>query len=261
MNRFTLKFAGLLIAALMCNEAAAWSHAGGFGRSFGGGGSWGRSGEFGSASGGDGSWSGETNRGGSASGGDGSWSGSSYRGGSASGSDGSWQGTGAEGGTASGRDGAWEAQGENGATAAGYHADGYGTTAYRAPAYGGAAYQSVPYGTAYYHPPTGVVASSGCYYCGGVNPVAAAATGVAIGEGVGAVAAEDADDNEFGAGFNAGMVASGPPTMPLGQTYASLPPGCSLQTFSQSTYYLCGNSWLQPAYGANGVYYTVVTPP
>jgi hypothetical protein len=28
-----------------------------------------------------------------------------------------------------------------------------------------------------------------------------------------------------------------------------------------STYYVCGNSWFRPAFGANGVYYTVVPTP
>ena len=28
-----------------------------------------------------------------------------------------------------------------------------------------------------------------------------------------------------------------------------------------ATYYLNGNTWFQPAYGANGVYYTVVPAP
>jgi hypothetical protein len=257
MNRSTLKFAGLLVALLTCNQAAAWSHASGFGRTYGGGGSWSHSGEYGSASGGGGSWSGETNRGGSASGGDGSWNGTGYRGGTASGGEGSWHGTGAEGGTASGGEGAWHAQGENGATAAGYHADGYGTTAYRPPVYGTTAYHAVPYGTAYYHPPTAVIASSGCYNCGyseGVNPAAAAAAGVVVGE----AAATVADQN---ASYNAGMVASAPPTMPMGATYASLPPGCGLISFSNTTYYQCGNAWLRPSFGANGVYYTVVPMP
>jgi hypothetical protein len=34
-----------------------------------------------------------------------------------------------------------------------------------------------------------------------------------------------------------------------------------LITFANNTYYQCGNSWLRPAYGANGVYYTVVPTP
>ena len=81
MRSSTLKFVGLLVAALGCSEALAWSHASGFGRTSGGGGAWSHSGEYGSASGGGGSWSGTTNRGGSASGGGGSWSGSGFRGG------------------------------------------------------------------------------------------------------------------------------------------------------------------------------------
>jgi hypothetical protein len=28
-----------------------------------------------------------------------------------------------------------------------------------------------------------------------------------------------------------------------------------------TTYYLCGNTWFQPNYGANGVYYKVVPAP
>jgi hypothetical protein len=28
-----------------------------------------------------------------------------------------------------------------------------------------------------------------------------------------------------------------------------------------STYYLCGNSWFKPSYGANGVYYRAVSAP
>jgi hypothetical protein len=28
-----------------------------------------------------------------------------------------------------------------------------------------------------------------------------------------------------------------------------------------TTYYLCGNTWFQPMYGANGIYYRVVPTP
>jgi hypothetical protein len=28
-----------------------------------------------------------------------------------------------------------------------------------------------------------------------------------------------------------------------------------------ATYYVCGNTWFSPAYGANGVYYRVVPTP
>ena len=61
-------FSGLLVAALWCGPALAWSHAG----------------RYGTASGGDGSWSGSGYRGGSASGGGGSSSFHGAYGGSAS---------------------------------------------------------------------------------------------------------------------------------------------------------------------------------
>ena len=145
-------------------------------------------------------------------------------------------------------------QGENGATASGYHADGYGTTAYH----------PATYGTSYYHPPTAVYASSGCYNCGyneGVNPAAAAAAGVVAGAAIATTANQNANNNAYGAGYSAGMSASAPSTMPMGTTFVSLPSGCGLRTVSGATFYQCGNSWVRPAYGANGVFYTVVPMP
>ena len=37
--------------------------------------------------------------------------------------------------------------------------------------------------------------------------------------------------------------------------------GCISPTVQGSTYYLCGNTWFQPSYGANGVSYRVVPTP
>ncbi|WP_097139769.1 MULTISPECIES: hypothetical protein [unclassified Pseudomonas] len=248
MNRSPLKLAGLLVALLTCNQALAWSHASAWGHSSGGGGSWSHSGAYGSASGGGGSWRASSNRGGTASGGGGSWSGSGYRGGSASGGGGNWHGTGAEGGLAYGGEGSWHAQGAYGASASGYH--------------------PATYGTRYYHPPTTVIASSGCYNCGyhnDVSPAAAAAVGMVAGAAIATVANQSAvasaSNNAYGAGYSAGMMASAPPTMPMGSTFVSLPSGCGLRTVSGGTFYQCGNSWVRPAYGANGVFYTVVPMP
>lgn len=81
------------------------------------------------------------------------------------------------------------------------------------------------------------------------------------GAAVATVANQNANNNAYGAGYNAGMVASAPPTMPIGATFASLPSGCGLRTVAQGTFYQCGNSWVRPAYGANGVFYTVVPMP
>lgn len=45
----------------------------------------------------------------------------------------------------------------------------------------------------------------------------------------------------------------------MGERVASVPTtGCTNQVVSGVTYYVCGTTWFQPAYGANGVYYTVV---
>jgi hypothetical protein len=47
----------------------------------------------------------------------------------------------------------------------------------------------------------------------------------------------------------------------MGETVAVAPTNCVTPTVGGMTYYLCGNTWLQPAYGANGVYYRVVPSP
>jgi hypothetical protein len=47
----------------------------------------------------------------------------------------------------------------------------------------------------------------------------------------------------------------------MGVNYAALPPGASVIPKNGVTYYLSGNTWFKPSYGANGVYYTVVPAP
>ncbi len=48
---------------------------------------------------------------------------------------------------------------------------------------------------------------------------------------------------------------------PVGATYGYLPAGCSYNYIVGQVYYSCGAGWLQPAYGANGLYYRVVPAP
>lgn len=74
-------------------------------------------------------------------------------------------------------------------------------------------------------------------------------------------AVANASNQAYGAGYNSGMIAYAPPTMPMGATFASLPSGCGLRKVAGGTYYQCGNAWVSPAYGANGVFYTVVPMP
>jgi len=78
--------------------------------------------------------------------------------------------------------------------------------------------------------------------------------------------------------YNAGLAAGGgvpPAAVPLPSTptaaagsnfamggiYATLPAGCITPSVQGKNYYLCGNTWFKPLYGANGVYYTVVPTP
>jgi hypothetical protein len=110
-----------------------------------------------------------------------------------------------------------------------YHPPGYG--------YGGYAPYYRPVGVPYYHP--------GCYYdCG-----AAVAAGAAVGLAAGAVA---------GAALARPAVI---PAYPLGTSFTTLPTGAVYVDRGGVTYYQVGNAWFRPAFGANGVYYSVVPAP
>jgi hypothetical protein len=47
----------------------------------------------------------------------------------------------------------------------------------------------------------------------------------------------------------------------MGVSYAGLPAGALAVNKNGTTYYLSGNTWFQPMYGANGVHYQVVPTP
>ena len=124
----------------------------------------------------------------------------------------------------------------------GYHAesfhgpDGGGATVVHGPDGGVAAVGHGPngaYGGAWhggswggYHGPAVVNSyyGGGCYACGGV----------AVGAAVGAYA--------------------------IGSSLATLPPNCGYRIVNGGAYYVCGSTWLNPRYGANGVVYEVVPP-
>jgi len=153
------------------------------------------------------------------------------------------------------------------------HAEGGGWS--KTGADGGTAYGDAHYGGAYhppatayppaYHPPTTVnYYGSGCSNCGGWSTAGAAAAGAAVGVVVGASVASAntaaATSNAYSAGVAAGAAAS-QPNYVMGAIYATLPAGCVTPSIQGTTYYLCGNTWFQPSYGANGVYYRVVPTP
>jgi hypothetical protein len=145
--------------------------------------------------------------------------------------------------------------------AAGYgaaHTYPGGATAYRPPV---PAYPAYPV----YHPPVAVpVYSAGCYGCAAA---AGAVVGVATGAAIASASTAAATSNAYAAGVAAGAAASAPPppaapaSFAMGANYATLPAGCIMPTVAGGTYYLCGNTWFKPMYGANGVYYRVVPTP
>jgi hypothetical protein len=47
----------------------------------------------------------------------------------------------------------------------------------------------------------------------------------------------------------------------MGMNYAAIPSGCVMPSVQGQQYYLCGNTWFKPSFGANGVFYTVVPTP
>jgi len=47
----------------------------------------------------------------------------------------------------------------------------------------------------------------------------------------------------------------------MGVSYAALPAGSMAVNKNGTTYYLNGNTWFQPMFGANGVHYQVVPAP
>jgi hypothetical protein len=108
---------------------------------------------------------------------------------------------------------------------------------------------------------------SGCYNCGGWSTAGAAAAGAVVGVAAGAAVASAntaaATSNAYNAGVVAGATAAAPAGggFAMGAIYPTLPAGCIKPSVQGGTYYLCGNSWFQPSYGANGVYYRVVPMP
>ena len=163
-----------------------------------------------------------------------------------------------------------------------YHAPPGGAPIYRPPAY--PAYPTYPA----YHPPMAVpYYSSGCYGCAAAaGAVVGMATGAAIASASNAAATSNAyaagvatgsanASAAYQSGYAAGTVApaagttvttvtttnTAPANYVMGASYATLPGGSISVVRNGQTYYLHGNTWFLPAYGANGVHYTVVSTP
>jgi len=63
--------------------------------------------------------------------------------------------------------------------------------------------------------------------------------------------------NANAAAANANMAAA----YSMGSVHGALPAGSASMTVNGQPYYLSGNTWFSPSYGANGVYYRVVPTP
>ena len=124
-----------------------------------------------------------------------------------------------------------------------------------------------------YHPPVAVpYYASGCYNCAGAA-AAGAVVGMAAGAAVASANTAAAANNAYAAGvatgsanssaaYSSGYVAgASAATYALGVNYATLPPGAFAVNKNGTNYYLLGNTWFKPAFGANGVYYSVVPAP
>jgi hypothetical protein len=85
---------------------------------------------------------------------------------------------------------------------------------------------------------------------------------VAVGVVAGAAVASANASANTAAAYNAGVVAGATSTtFSMGAVYAVLPAGATVVNQGGVSYYISGSTWFKPAYGANGVYYTVVPAP
>ena len=276
MKNIVIGFTGFLIAVLSCGRAAAWSHAGAYG---------------GSVSHVQGVGTSATNRFGDTAThatGSGQTNFSNPYGGTATHTYG--QGTTASnryGDTATHATGSGQTNFSNSYGGSATHYAGGGTTA--TSAYGGTAthyagggwsatntYGTTAYGNGHYyggsyatyHPPTTVnYYGAGCYNCGGWHAAGVAAVGVtaaAAGTAVAMSAVASANtaaaaSTAYSAGYVAGSTTA--TAYAMNAIYPVLPAGCTSPNVGGTTYFFCGNTWFQPSYGANGVYYRVVPTP
>jgi len=106
------------------------------------------------------------------------------------------------------------------------------------------------------------VYGSSCGNCGGWSTAGAAAAGAAVGVVAGTAIAsantQAATSNAYSAGYAAGATNT---AYAMNAIYPTLPVGATTATVGGVSYYVSGNTWFKPSYGANGVYYRVVPAP
>jgi hypothetical protein len=121
-----------------------------------------------------------------------------------------------------------------------WHAGGWGGT------WHGDGWHAGGYYAGGFHGPVAVnhFYAGGCWSCAGLGGAAiAGAAGLAAGAAIGAAA-------------TAGQYA-----YPIGSMIVTPPDGCAFHPYGSINYDVCGNTWLRPYYGNNGLYYRVVAAP
>jgi hypothetical protein len=104
-------------------------------------------------------------------------------------------------------------------------------------------------------------AYSAGYSAGSANASTANANAAAANANAAAANANAAASNASHAASVTAATTTGV-TYQMGAVYGALPAGCiSPNVSGGGTYYLCGNTWFSPSYGANGVLYKVVPTP
>jgi hypothetical protein len=102
------------------------------------------------------------------------------------------------------------------------------------------------------------------------SSAAATSSAYAAGVAAGSAGTAAATSAAYTAGVATGAAAAGAAAAPavpasgtwvMGMSYATLPAGSMTINKNGQTYFLNGNTWFKPAYGANGVFYTVVAAP
>ena len=120
------------------------------------------------------------------------------------------------------------------------------------------------------HPPVAVpYYSTGCYGCAAAGAVVGVAAGAAIASSANAAntstpmppAWRQRQHRDGLSGRCCRWRRHGRQLRVMGASYASLPGGAMAVSKNGTTYCLSANTWFQPAFGANGVHYTVVAAP
>ena len=91
----------------------------------------------------------------------------------------------------------------------------------------------------------------------GYGAAEGAVAGMAMGAMIGSAAASSSNNSEP----STVVVQQTVNVLPVGTNVSMLPQGSEGKNIGGTQYYTCGGVWYKPYFGANGVYYEVVSDP